>query len=124
MWSSGENAMMRPGAACLASGCHLTGTRAWAIGGTVYPTLHEPLSCNGKSGVQVVITPASGAALTLTTNSAGNFYSATKITTPYRAKVVVNGVERAMMATQTNGDCNSCHTQNGTMSAPGRIIVP
>jgi hypothetical protein len=113
--------MMRPGDTCLKSGCHLTGAETFYIGGTVYPTLHEPLNCNGKSGVQVVITPASGAAITLTTNSAGNFYSATKIATPYRAKVVVNGVEKAMMATQTNGDCNSCHTQNGASNALGRI---
>ena len=114
--------MMRPGGACLTSGCHLSGAHTFSLGGTVYPTLHEPLNCNGKSGVQVVITPASGAAITLTTNSAGNFYSATKIATPYRAKVVVNGVEKAMMATQTNGDCNFCHTQNGASNALGRII--
>jgi hypothetical protein len=121
-WTTGENAMMRPGDACLTSGCHLSGTHAFALGGTVYPTLHEPLNCNGKSGVQVVITPASGAAITLTTNSAGNFYQVAKIATPYRAKVIVNGVEKAMMAAQTNGDCNSCHTQNGASSALGRII--
>jgi hypothetical protein len=109
---------MRPGDACRA--CHSTFT----IGGTVYPTLHEPLNCNGKTGVQVVITPASGTAVTLTTNAAGNFYSTAKIATPYTAKVVSGGVERAMMASQTSGDCNSCHTQNGAQNAPGRIIVP
>jgi hypothetical protein len=114
--------MMRPGEGCLASACHLTGSHAFTIGGTVYPTLHEPLHCNGKNSVQVVITPASGTPVTLTTNSAGNFYSTTKIATPYRAKVVVNGVEKAMMATQTSGDCNSCHSQNGASGALGRII--
>jgi len=90
----------------------------------VYPTAHEPLNCNGKSGVQVVITPASGTALTLTTNAAGNFYSTAKVTTPYTAKVVMNGAERAMTAAQTSGDCNSCHTQNGAQMAPGRIMTP
>jgi hypothetical protein len=34
------------------------------------------------------------------------------------------GRERIMSAGQTNGDCNSCHTQNGAMSAPGRIMLP
>jgi hypothetical protein len=34
------------------------------------------------------------------------------------------GRERDMAATQTSGDCNVCHTQSGTMSAPGRIILP
>jgi hypothetical protein len=117
-WTSGNNAMMRPGDACVA--CHANFT----VSGTVYPTLHEPLNCNGKSAVQVVITPASGTAVTLTTNSAGNFYSTAKIAAPYSAKVVVGGVERAMTAKQTSGNCNSCHTQNGAQSAPGRIIVP
>lgn len=23
-----------------------------------------------------------------------------------------------------NGDCNVCHTQGGTMDAPGRIVAP
>ena len=40
------------------------------------------------------------------------------------AKVVVNGIERAMVTPQTLGDCNACHTQNGLQGAPGRIIVP
>jgi hypothetical protein len=32
--------------------------------------------------------------------------------------------ERAMVAAQTTGICNSCHTQDGTNLAPGRITVP
>jgi hypothetical protein len=34
------------------------------------------------------------------------------------------GRERDMAAAQTSGDCNRCHTQNGAMSAPGRIVLP
>ncbi len=40
------------------------------------------------------------------------------------AKVKQNGKERAMQAAQMSGDCNSCHTQDGLMSAPGRIVAP
>jgi hypothetical protein len=41
------------------------------------------------------------------------------------AKVVNgSGVERVMSATLTTGDCNSCHTQSGADSAPGRITIP
>jgi hypothetical protein len=43
---------------------------------------------------------------------------------PYKAKVTYMGRERAMVAAQTSGDCNSCHTQNGANSAPGRILLP
>jgi hypothetical protein len=101
--------------------CHDT---TLTIAGTVYATLHEPINCNGKSGIRVVITPASGAAITLTTNAAGNFYSKADITMPYTAKVVVGGMERKMMTAQSNGDCNSCHSQEGAMQAPGRIRPP
>ena len=123
-WTAGESPTMRPGDAC--KSCH-NGTVTnpnFTIAGTVYPTAHEPTNCNGKNSVQVVITPASGTAITLTTNAAGNFYSTAKVTMPYTAKIVVGGAERPMMAAQTSGDCNSCHTQTGTQSAPGRIIVP
>jgi hypothetical protein len=43
---------------------------------------------------------------------------------PYSAKVSYMGRERAMAAMQTTGDCNSCHTQGGANSAPGRILLP
>jgi mono/diheme cytochrome c family protein len=112
---------MRPGEACV--GCHSNFT----IAGTVYPTGHEPNDCNGvgtSAGASVIITPASGSALTLAVNSVGNFYSTTRITTPYTAKVQTSKGTRAMAASQTNGNCNSCHTQNGASSAPGRIVVP
>jgi hypothetical protein len=46
------------------------------------------------------------------------------VATPFRAKVVYQGRERVMNTAQTNGNCNSCHTQNGTGSAPGRIVIP
>jgi hypothetical protein len=118
-WTGGNGATMQPGTTCVV-GCHTN----YTIAGTVYPTLHEPMNCYGKSGVQVVITPATGEVITMTTNTAGNFYSTMKIAMPFSAKLVVNGVERPMMATQTSGDCNSCHTPNGANLAPGRIMVP
>jgi hypothetical protein len=60
----------------------------------------------------------------LAPNGSGNFSSSTTIRLPYTAKVIANGAERAMGTPQTNGDCNACHTQAGTMNAPGRIVVP
>ena len=39
--------------------------------------------------------------------------------------VVTDGVKtRQMQGTVTSGDCNSCHTVNGTNGAPGRIMAP
>ena len=34
------------------------------------------------------------------------------------------GRERLMIAAQTSGDCNSCHTQAGASAAPGRLLTP
>lgn len=127
-WTLGDRGsqLMHPGMACIT--CHAKSFRApkYKIAGTVFPTAHEPDNCVSKvSGLQVVITGADGKVTTLTPNSSGNFFTLATIAMPYSAKVVAaDGRERAMAAKQSNGDCNSCHTQSGTSSAPGRIIGP
>ena len=125
-WTRGDrgSASMHPGVACIT--CHDANRGpAFSIGGTVYPSAHEPDDCNGvKAGVQVVITDAAGKVTTLTVNAAGNFSSSANIQTPFHAKVVSGGRERAMVGAQTDGDCNKCHTETGTKSAPGRIVAP
>lgn len=125
-WTRGDrgSSSMHPGGTCIA--CHndeREGPR-YTIAGTVYPTAHEPNDCNGASGAVVVITDATGKELKLTANGVGNFYSTTKLTMPYTAKVTQNGKERRMNAAQTSGDCNDCHTANGTKDAPGRVMAP
>jgi hypothetical protein len=124
-WNGNEGPSMRPGQSC--QGCH-----GFAIAGTVFPTLHEPNSCNGASGtggqLSVVITDARGATITLAVNSVGNFYSRSQIARPFKAKVVTaDGRERAMALPQMSGACNSCHTPTGggtPIMAPGRIMAP
>jgi hypothetical protein len=112
---------MRPGEAC--PSCH-----SFTLAGTVFPTEHEPNDCNGvngsTAGLTVSVTDAKGKVQTLTVDSAGNFYSSTAFTAPFTAKVVSKTSERDMMAMQTSGNCNSCHTVNGANSAPGRIMAP
>lgn len=126
-WTRGDrgSSSMHPGVACI--NCHDSNQRgpAFAVAGTVFPTAHEPDNCNGaQGGVQVVITDATGKVTTLTVNAVGNFYSAADIQPPFHAKVVSGERERAMVAEQTSGDCNGCHTEQGTKSAPGRIVAP
>jgi len=116
---------MNPGKACIA--CHDTMNGPFlSIGGTVYPTGHEPDLCNGGvSGALVVITGADGKVFNITPRtSSGNFYSTAAIKTPFTAKVVYQGRTRAMNTPQKDGDCNNCHTQDGTMGAPGRMLLP
>jgi hypothetical protein len=129
LWTLGTrgSASMQPGVACI--NCHSSGGEGprFAIAGTVYPTAHEPDQCNGASGVTgvaIVITGADGKTVTLTPNPAGNFSSTATVATPYQAKVTYMGRERLMVAAQTSGDCNSCHTQSGANAAPGRILLP
>ena len=133
MYAGGNNANMRPGEAC--KSCHVllgqaTG-KTFDIGGTVYPTAHEPNDCDGTgvTGATVVITDGMGADHVLPVNGVGNFYHQdlfgfAAFPLPYHAKVVFNGQERKMIAPQMTGDCNSCHTEGGTQSAPGRIMLP
>lgn len=125
-WNGGNEGSpaMNPGLACI--NCHASGGEAprFSIAGTLYPSLHEPDLCNGASAATVVITGADGQTLTMTAHAGGNFYSELAVATPFAAKVVFQGRERAMAAHQTSGDCNGCHTQNGANGAPGRIVLP
>jgi len=125
-YSFGNSASMEPGNACIQ--CHATkfGAPKFTIAGTVYPSAHEPSRCyaTGVAGAVVVITDKNGAKTNLTVNSVGNFYSTKAIAAPYTAEVQFQGRTRAMAGPQTSGDCNTCHTENGTMNAPGRILLP
>lgn len=119
-----ESPEMHPGGPCIT--CHSKeGGRAYRVAGTVYPTLHEPLDCNGvKTPVVVVITDARGIETKLTTNAVGNFFTTRNVKAPYKVKVVANGKERVMAGSATAGDCNSCHTEQGVNGAPGRVMAP
>ena len=127
-WTQGdrESALMHPGGACI--DCHARGEGPrFTVAGTVYPTAHEPLDCDGVGGgndVHIQITDAAGTTLTMTVNAAGNFYSTAAIVFPFHAKVVTLGQERAMGVAQMTGDCNGCHTETGQNGAPGRIMLP
>lgn len=126
MWTGGnsESPLMHPGDACIQ--CHRSGEGPWfTIAGTVYPTAHEPNDCNGShGGASVQITDANGLVMSLAVNSSGNFFTSALLKFPVTAKVIANGKERVMVATQASGDCNTCHTQTGTSMAPGRIVLP
>jgi hypothetical protein len=123
---------MNPGLAC--RGCHLQmkPQLAWFFMGTVFPALHETDRCDGQppSGTIVEIIDANGqVALTLTpTIDSGNFRSlsttAGNVKLPFTARVTSNGKTAMMNTPQMNGDCNSCHTEQGANGAPGRIVHP
>jgi hypothetical protein len=123
-WSKGNGDQMAPGRSCIK--CH-----ALTVGGTVYPSAHEPDDCNGAAGsarsgwATVVIVDANGGTESLSVNQAGNFsLDHVTLAAPLRVKVVFMGRERAMLEPAPSGDCNACHTQAGASKAPGRILLP
>lgn len=124
-WTGGnrESPLMHPGDACIA--CHSSGEGPrFRIGGTVYPTAHEPNDCDGATSAAVEVTDAGGRVTTLQVNAAGNFFTSSAITFPIHVAVVANGTRRVMNGSPPTGDCNSCHTQDGANLAPGRIALP
>ncbi len=120
-WSGGNGQDMRPGNDC--TSCH-----SFKIAGTVYPTAHEPNNCDGTAtgGVKVLITGADGATLTLTpSGTSGSFYSNSSVKAPYSVKLTDSaGRTRQMVAHQSAGNCNNCHSPDGSNGAPGRIMAP
>jgi cytochrome c553 len=134
--TTGESVNMTPGEACIS--CHQRGEGPpYQVAGTVFATGHEPDRCNGATGAassvgeaQIVIVGADKSTITLSVQSpSGNFAYQGALAKPYRAKLVYRGRERVMVTEQSSGDCNACHTQQGTnptggAPAPGRITLP
>jgi hypothetical protein len=125
-WTGGndESPLMNPGQDCIA--CHASGEGPkYIIAGTVMGAVNDDDNCNGTNGVTVEITGNDGQVITLTTNSAGNFFAREgqqAVAMPYTAKVIkADGTSVAMGAAQSTGACNSCHTAAGLNGAPGRI---
>jgi len=127
-WTGGTrgSSNMEPGRACIT--CHTQqGGPSFDVGGTVYPTGHEPDDCNGSAaaGAVVTVTDAMGVTASFVASSvSGNFHGSAQLTFPITARVTFNGKTRAMSTAVPTGDCNTCHTQNGANSAPGRITLP
>ncbi|MDF2694208.1 MAG: hypothetical protein K0S65_2591 [Labilithrix sp.] len=129
-WMNGNEGdpLMNPGEACNA--CHQQqGGPNLRIGGTVYPSLHEPNDCIGSAPppqLRVIVTDSRNRVFNMQVNASGNFLTRNgdRPRPPLKAVVSDGNKTRAMVGTVTSGDCNSCHTVNGTNGAPGRIMAP
>lgn len=132
------NPIMHPGRACL--DCHATqmvdrpgdeDIPNLRIGGTVYPSLHEPDDCVSDQVTDVVIRIKSmggGGQIELVPNASGNFLvpadQAADLTPPFHVEVRRGNKHHEMPIPAPHGDCNACHTEFGHNGAPGRITVP
>lgn len=136
LWTQGEieDPHMHPGRICL--DCHMQAVQPFIktrfqIAGTVYPTGHEPDDCYGidgvAAGIEVEVTDAMNQVITMPVNEAGNFMHQAppgSVVFPITALVRRGDLEWAMSTPQSSADCNSCHTQDGTHNALGRIVAP
>jgi cytochrome c553 len=123
--ATGEN--MLPGRIC--GNCHRAGGQAanfpWTVSGTIYGSTSASCNTGGLAGVKVEIFEGASmnAKLTLTTNSAGSFYSSQAVTFPIRARVSKDGKTQEMFGQMATGNCASCHQNPGLSGAPGRIFL-
>jgi mono/diheme cytochrome c family protein len=133
LWTRGDqkSQLMHPGVGCVACHAKERGAPKLKAAGTVYPTAHEPDDCNGtgtEKPTTIEIKDANGKVYTETVNAAGNFFFTTAryplLKMPYTAKVRSGTKTRAMKDPVDTGDCNACHTQDGTKKAPGRVMTP
>jgi len=140
--------VMQPGQDCTV--CHRSdraaSDRIWTISGTVFsnPTACPPYlvdagsgCAGGLEGVQVLVTMDGGETLTLTTNSAGNFYTDEPIG-QLTSLMIQKGNRRMVMNLPAAGGldgkqigCNYCHTYanpggqtQGRQGAPGNLFLP
>lgn len=114
--------LMDPGEDCVA--CHNSGEGPdWTFAGTVFRALDSPAS-DGVRGVKVHAVDATGRRVTVTSNEAGNFYLADRLTFPLQVSVERGGRTSEMEDPVLDGGCNRCHDVPPQELAAGRIVAP
>lgn len=132
-WAGGNDASeeMNPGLACRQCHIDMRPSVAFEFSGTVYREAHAKDTCNAglDAGVTIQIIDKNGqVALSMTPyDLSGNFRSdgvTSGVALPYTVRLNANGKTARMLTPQMSGDCNSCHTEQGTSGAVGRITHP
>ena len=129
-----ENQDMTPGQACNA--CHAQANAAsgdneipiYGFAGTVFTYKHEPDDCVGgaldDAQVIVEVVDATDRLYQVALTRTGNFMFEGVVTPPLTARVIYRGRTRWMIEPQMSGDCNTCHSAEGSDFASGRIRLP
>jgi len=118
-------APMLPGRECIA--CHKVGEQAggkvWTAAGTVFGSPVSHCNSAGLDGVKVELADQNRKVLiTLTTNRAGNFFTAEKLLyETLIARISKDGKVKEMIQPVTDGNCPYCHRPGG--AAGGRIYL-
>ena len=106
---------MRPGENC--NGCHGN----FSAAGTVFPS-DQAGAGEGINGVTVSLVDSNQKTVTLTSNSAGNFYASQAVAWPADITLTL-GTRTAVMPKAPNGACATCHTTSTSTSGQGRVFL-
>jgi hypothetical protein len=118
----------RPGQPCLL--CHdgkPGDPGEFAVAGTVFVNPNDITPSNGASGADVLMTDASGAKYTATTNEVGNFFVTAGQWTPsypMRVSITFNGKTIVMVShIGRDGSCSSCHAYPVSSTSAGPVAL-
>ena len=125
-----DSPLMNPGRSCI--GCHTETNDPgqapfYTAAGTVMEALHEPDDCAGVPEMTIILTDADGTEWPMPGNSVGSFWLPpdTAVVMPYTARIVdPAGNERVKLNPVSDGDCASCHSEQGANGAAGRLLPP
>jgi len=125
-----DSPLMNPGRSCI--GCHTATNEPaqaplYTAAGTVMHDLHEADDCAGAPDLTITLTDFDGTEWPMVGNSVGSFWLApdSPLVMPYTARITDRaGNERVKQVPVDNGDCASCHTEEGANGAPGRLLPP
>jgi hypothetical protein len=129
-YSDKDSPLMNPGRSCV--GCHAeendpTHAPLYTVAGTIMADAHDGDDCKGVGQMTVVLTDADGTEWNMPGNSVGNFWLDPDVVVamPYTARIIDrDGNERIKQSPVSEGDCASCHTQEGANGAAGRLVAP
>ena len=118
-----EGPWMDPGSNCMV--CHAekrsASDRAWSVAGTTQNLSLGAGPAPELAGATISFTDASGKTHSMTSNGAGNFYTAESVTFPLSDISITRDGQppRIMPIKAKSGACNECHTDgSGGIAAP------
>lgn len=116
--------LMRPGDNCLR--CHndtgTVGAPTWSAAGTLFPSFAADPS-EGVADAVIRIADRDGTVVELTTNEAGNFYTAEPLLPPLHVTLIQGDRTLEMPVPAPAGSCNACHSLPSVGGAQGRIAI-
>lgn len=121
--------LMNPGMSCPT--CHAANALAYVAfqyAGTVMVAPHEKNACKPPAsfdgGTVEVLFLDGGLFWKWDVNASGSFKTLDAGPSPYVARLSKNGQSKSSQTPHTSGDCNTCHSEQGSNGASGRLTFP